>query len=139
MNWHYKDGYVNVSMPGYIYRVLARFNHTKPTRFQHTSHQWNKLIYGRQVQYATEEEKSEKLDAKGKNLVQKIVRTLLYYGQGLETPTLVVLNNIGTQQVSPAQNTLQETAWLMDFLAHHPEEKIRFFAGNTQLAVDSKK
>ena len=87
MNWHYKDGYVNVSMPGYIYRVLARFNHTKPTRFQHTPHQWNKPIYGRRVQSATEEDKSEKLDAKGKKLVQKIVRTFLYYGRALLTPT----------------------------------------------------
>ena len=137
MDWHYKDRYVNVSMPGYIYKALARFNHTKPTRFQHTPHQWNEPIHGQQVQYTTEEDKSEKLDAKGKKLVQKLVGTFLYYGWALETPTLMVLNNIGTQQAALTQNTLKETEWLMDFLTRHPEAKIRFFAGNIQLAVDS--
>ena len=49
----------------------------------------------------------------------------------------MALNNIGTQQAASTQNTLKETAWLMDFLAHHLEAKIRLFAGNMQLAVDS--
>ena len=40
-DWHYDNRYVDVSMPGYVYRDLAQFNHTKPTRFQHTPHQWN--------------------------------------------------------------------------------------------------
>ena len=137
MKWHYKDRYVNVIMPGYVYKALAKFNHTKPTRFQHTPHRWNETIYGRRVQYATKEDKSKKLDAKGKKLVQKIVGTFIYYGRALETPTLVALNNIGTQQAAPTQNTLKETSWLVDFLMHHPEAKIRFFAGNMQLAVDS--
>ena len=137
MDWNYKEGFVDVYMPGYVDRALAKFNHTKPTRFQHTPHRWNQPIYGKRIQYANAEDTSEKLDAKGKKLVQKIVGTFLFYGRALETPTLVALNDIGHQQSSPTKNTLKETNWLMDFLAHHPNAKIRFFAGNMQLAVDS--
>ena len=32
-NWNYDEGYVNVSMPGYVSCALACFNHTKPIRF----------------------------------------------------------------------------------------------------------
>ena len=135
--WNYKEGYVDVSMPGYVSKALARFNHTKPTRFQHAPHRWNRPIYGRTVQYAEKEDKSPKLDAKGKKLVQKIVGTFLYYGRALETPSLVALNDIGSQQASPTENTLKDTEWLMDFLAHHPNATIRIFAGTMQLAVDS--
>ena len=137
LSWNYKNGYVDVSMPGYVHRALARFNHTKPTRFQHSLHRWNKPAYGRRVQYANDNDKSEKLDAKGKKLIQAIVGSFLYYGRALETPTLVALNDIGRQQAIPTKNTLKETEWLMDFLSHHPDAKIRFFAGNMQLAVDS--
>ena len=69
--WNYKEGYVDVSMPGYVHRALARFNHTKPTRIQHSPHRWNERIYGRKVQFAAEDDKSSKLDAKGKNLCRK--------------------------------------------------------------------
>ena len=30
-DWHCDNGYVDISMPRYVYRSLARFNHTKPT------------------------------------------------------------------------------------------------------------
>ena len=53
-------------MSGYLGKALARVNQTKPTRFQHIPHQWNELVYGKRVQFATEEDKSEKLNAKGK-------------------------------------------------------------------------
>ena len=32
---------------------------------------------------------------------------------------------------------LEEANWLMDFLSWHPNGKIRYFAGNMQLAIDS--
>ena len=30
LKWHYKDGYVDVSMPGYIEQALEQFQHAKP-------------------------------------------------------------------------------------------------------------
>ena len=49
LDWHYKDGYVDVSMPKYIIEALQQFQHTKPTRIQHTPHKWNQPRYGQQV------------------------------------------------------------------------------------------
>ena len=65
LKWNYKEGYVDLSMSGYVHRPLKQFNHTKPTRIQHAPHHWNEPIHGRKVQFAAEEDKSFKLDAKG--------------------------------------------------------------------------
>ena len=46
LDWHYKDGYVDVSMPGYVTEALHQFQHTKPTRIQYTPHKWNQPLYG---------------------------------------------------------------------------------------------
>ena len=59
----------------------------------------------------------------------------MYYGRAIETPILVVLNEIGTQQAAPTTKTLNKSNWLMDFLSWHPIG--RYFAGTMQLAVDS--
>ena len=136
LDWNYKEGYVDVSMPGYVVDALQQFQHTKPTRMQHTPHKWNQPAYGQRIQYA-DADKSKKLDKNGKRNIQSIVGKFLFYGRAVETPILTALNDIGTQQSEPTQNTQKEAAWLMDFLAWHPEAKIRYYAGNMQLAVDS--
>ena len=30
LDWHYSDGYVDVSMPGYVLDALEQFQHTQP-------------------------------------------------------------------------------------------------------------
>ena len=65
-----------------------------------------------------------------------VVGKFLYYGRAIETPILVALNEIGTQQAAPTKNTNKAATWLMDFLAWHPDGKVRYYAGNMQLAVD---
>jgi hypothetical protein len=35
LEWHYSAGYVDVSMPGFVPRALAKFNHPPPLRPQH--------------------------------------------------------------------------------------------------------
>ena len=124
-------------MPGYVVQALKKFQHTKPTRVQHAPHKWNQPTYGKCVQYATSPDTTKLLDKKGTRLVQSIVGTFLYYARAIETPILVALNEIGTQQSAPTEKTRQEVNWLMDLLAHHPDAKIRYFAGSMQLTVDS--
>ena len=136
LDWHYKDGYVDVSMPGYVDQALQNFQHIKPTHIQHAPHQWNRPAYGQRIQY-TKPDETDKLDKKGKRLIQSIVGKFLYYGRAIENPILVALNDIGSQQATPTKNTLKAANWLMDFLACHPNEKIRYFAGTMQLSVDS--
>ena len=49
LDWDYDEGYVDVSMPGYVSRALTKYNHTPPTKPQHTPHQWVEPTYGSQA------------------------------------------------------------------------------------------
>ena len=89
------------------------------------------------MQMAKALDTSKKLDKKGKKKVQSVAGTFIYYDRAVKSPILVTLNNIGTQQADPTENAMEEVTWLMDFLHTHPNAKLRFFAGNMQLAVDS--
>ena len=82
-------------MPDYVTDALEKYQHIKPKRIQHTPHKWTKPAYCKQLQF-TATDTSPK-DKKGKRLIQSIVGTFLYYGQAIETSTLVALNEIGTQ------------------------------------------
>ena len=38
INWHYDEGYVDISMPDYVPKALAKFHHSAPKRPQHAHH-----------------------------------------------------------------------------------------------------
>ena len=61
----------------------------------------------------------------------------MYYGRAVEQPILPALNEIATFQSSPTTDTVHKTNMLLDFLATHPAAKLRFYAGNMQLKVES--
>lgn len=77
-------------------------------------------------------EESPKLHADGKKFIQ-----FLYYCKTIDNPMLVALNDIGTQQSKPTQNTKKDMEWLMDYAATYPNPKIRFYASDMVLHVDS--
>ena len=89
-----------------------------------------------QVQY-TKQDNLVTLNNKGKTLILLIVGIFSYYGRSIETPMLVALNKIGSQQALPTEQTLNKENLLMDFLLWHPGGKIQYFTGTMQLAVDS--
>ena len=137
LEWNYKEGYVDILMPGYVVRALAKYQHPPPKKPQHAPHHWTKPVYGQKVQYAQQENQSKKLDSKGKQKIQSVAGTFLYYGRGVDNTILVALNDIGTQQATPTENTNKEVNWLMDYLHTHPNAKLRYCAGSMQLFVDS--
>ena len=52
IEWNYTKGYVDISMPKYIEKLLQKFLHTPPSRQQHAPHKWTEPTYGQKVQYA---------------------------------------------------------------------------------------
>ena len=66
LDWHYDEGYVDVSMPGYVDRALKKFNHPTPLRPQHAPHQWDEPAYGnRKPQSPTPISMAKPLDQQG--------------------------------------------------------------------------
>ena len=98
MDWDYDKGVVDVSMTGYIDKVLPKFQHVPPAKEQHAPYKWVQPAYGKKTQYTPEDDDSSTLDEKDTKLIQAIVESLLYYSRAIDSPMLVALNEIATKQ-----------------------------------------
>jgi hypothetical protein len=79
LKWDYLARTVNLSMPGYIYTVLHKFQHLLPSRPEHSPHVWHKPVYGQTTQQPFPEDGSNHHTSFGILRIQQIVGTLLYY------------------------------------------------------------
>ena len=52
LDWNYKDGYVDISMPKYVSAALLKFQHQTPARPCHAPHKWTHPAYVKQTQLA---------------------------------------------------------------------------------------
>jgi hypothetical protein len=126
LDWHYSAGYVDVSMPGYVPRALAKFNHPPPLRPQHAPHKWIEPVYGsKKPQNPTATFKAPSLDKDGIHRVQSISGTFLYYGRGCDPCILPALNEIASEQAAPATDTRETTHMLLDYLYTYPNAVLR--------------
>ena len=54
MEWDYKKRTVKITMPDYVKKALARFQHKFPNHPQHSTHPCAKINYGEKVEYVKE-------------------------------------------------------------------------------------
>jgi hypothetical protein len=134
LNWNYKAGYVDISMPNYVPKALAKFQHTSPKSVQHAPHLWAKPIYGQKVQYANTET-SALLNKADTQRVQSVSGTFLCYARGVDPTILPALNEISNNQAKPTILTGKACDLLLDYLATHPDATIRYYTSDMILCV----
>ena len=79
LKWDYQVRYVNISMPGYVNKILKRFAPPSPFKPNHSPHAHIDPKYGARVQYTTPPEISSRLFPYETTTVQETIDTLLYY------------------------------------------------------------
>jgi hypothetical protein len=137
IDWDYQKREVNLTMPGYIDKALARFNHEAPKKPQHQPHEHNIPIFGATIQYAKQKDTTKHLPKEDKKFIQQILGTLLYYGRAVDSIILVALSTIASAQATPTKDTMQKTKFLLDYVATHPDAVLTFKASDMVLAVHS--
>ena len=70
-------------MPGYIPTALHKFQNKPPTHPQDAPHPWNKPVYGKHNQLATQKISAPKLNSVDTNRVQSINGTFLDYARSV--------------------------------------------------------
>ncbi len=78
IDWDYKKQEVHLTMPGYIEKTLARFNHKAPKKPQHQTHEHTIPVFGATIQYAKQEDVTEQLPKEDKKYIQQVLGMLLY-------------------------------------------------------------
>ena len=134
LDWHYQQGYVDISMPTYVQNSLKRFNHSPSKSPQHSPHAHFPIMYGQGTQqYATAPDLSPKLSSADTMHIQSVIGTYLYYGRALDHTILPALNSIASAQSAPTQNTKKATQQLMDYVATYPNAYLRYYASNMEV------
>jgi hypothetical protein len=88
------------------------------------------------MQFSTHEN-SPPLAAKQCTEIQKITGSVLYYSRAVDPTVLVALNDIATEQTAVTEKTKTAAGQLLDYLATHPDAKIRFQASDMILRIHS--
>jgi hypothetical protein len=134
LKWNYPAGYVDISMPDYVPKALAKFQHDHPKSAQHAPHQWTQPAYGQKVQYANSDQ-SPLLSKKDTQRVQSISGTFLYYAHAVDPTILPALNEISNNQAQPTIVTGKACDLLLDYLAIYPNAVIQYYASNMILHI----
>ena len=97
-DWNYKEGYVDVSMPGYISDALKKLQHDKKPKPQYSPHEHFPINYGKHdaTQYTTTPDNKPTLSPYGTKYIQSVTETFLYYARALDTTMIPALNNISS-------------------------------------------
>ena len=137
LKWNYDDGYVKISMPGYIDKILHRLRHLPPITPQYSPHENFPIKCGSKGtrQYATAPDTSPPLPSP--TYIQQIVGSLLYYARALDNTILTALNDISSQQSNPTETTLLKCKRLLDYVATYKNAFLRYYASGMLLHVDS--
>jgi hypothetical protein len=123
-------------MPGYIANVLNKFQHDAPRTPQHTPSKYITPVYGAKMQFSTQDN-SPPLTAKQCTEIQKITGSVLYYSRAVDPTVHMALNDIATEQTAATEKTKTAAGHLLDYLATHPDAKIRFQASDMILHIHS--
>ena len=139
LDWNYKEGYVDVSMPGYVRESLQRLLHKILKYPQYSPHAHQPIRYGKKGarQYATTPDTSPTLSPKETKHIQSIAGSFLFYGRAIDSTILPALNEIASMQSKPTEQTKAKAQQLMDYLHTHPDAYIRYHANDMVLHVDS--
>ena len=136
LDFDYAKRQVHLSMPGYCDEALRRFKH-ECKKWTDQPHKHVIPTYGATIQYAKDEDTSEKLGPAEKKFIQQVTGTFLYYARAVDATMLVALSAIASEQAAPTKQTMKKTKLFLDYVASHPDAILTYSSSNMILNVHS--
>ncbi len=122
-------------MLNYAPKALTCFQHTPPRIHQHQPYPHVKPTYGAQAQYTEDVDTSLPLNKKGKNYIQEVIGTFLYYPRCVDSTMLPALGSLATQRANPTQNTKKLVHQFLDYATTHPPNAIITYRASNMVLV----
>jgi hypothetical protein len=137
LDWDYKKREVDLSMPGYVERALARFGHLIPKILQHQPHKHTVPTCGATILYAKDNDVTNLLSKDEKKYIQQVLSTFLYYGRAVDLTMLTALSSIASNQAKPTEETMDNIKLFLDYAASHQDAILTYQASDMVLIVHS--
>jgi hypothetical protein len=136
LDWNYAARTLDISMPGYIKKQLIKYKHIMQ-RIQHCPYSPEPKKYGADAQPPLPTDKTRKLTNAEIKQVKQIVRSILYYARAVDLTVLMALSTIVSKQTKGTEKTLEKAYQVLDYLASHPNAKVRFCASGMVMNIHS--
>ena len=137
LKWDYTKRHLDISMPGYVAKVVQRFKRDNPRKTQHSPYQPQPRKFGAAAQDPIANDTSPKLDPNRVTRIQQIVGSILYYARAIDLTTLPGLSGIASEQADARESTEERAEQLLDYLNTHPNAVIRYHASDMILNIHS--
>jgi hypothetical protein len=121
-------------MPNYLQKALKQFQH-KAGKLQHAPYQSAPIQYDATKQYAIQELKVPLLDDKAKWFIQQVCGKFLLVSRAVDSTPLCPISAIALQSSKPAEDTMQQTLQLLNYLATQEDAVLSYQASNMVLVV----
>jgi hypothetical protein len=135
--WDYKACTLNISMPGYIKKLLHKYKHKMATKPQHCPYSPEPKQYSVGAQTPLPNNDSPKLSDNKIKEIQQILGSILYYARAVDCTILMALSSIASEQTKGTTSTMAKAKQLLDYLATHPNATVWFRASNMVLNIHS--
>ena len=87
--------------------------------------------YGAATQDPLPEDTLDKINETRVKIIQQVIGGVLYYAQAVD------LTSIASEKANATEDTEQRVSQLLDYLATHPDAKVRYHASNMVLNIHS--
>ena len=133
---HDRDaGTIQLSMPGYVSKALARFN-METAKGANSPAIYEPPEYGAKIQY-DEVEDDTPADAATKSRIQQIVGVLLFYARAVDPTMLCAVNKLASKQAAPTADTAVQADRILQYAARFPAATVTIRASDMQLHCHS--
>ena len=126
---------VDISMPGYIEKVLQRFSAIQ-TSGAASPAPYTPPSYGNPDQRPASDN-SPPLTPVFVRQVQEIIGCLLYYARGIDITILTAVNHLASLQAKPTNDTMTAAHRFIAYCARYPNNFIRYHARDMILHIQS--
>jgi hypothetical protein len=137
LDWNYKAGLVDISMPGYVAKALQRFEHPTPSRPQLSPHATNPIQFGVRSQLTETPDTSPPMSVAQIKRLQQIAGVFLYYARAVDSSMLVALGSLAALQTKATQKLEAAITQFLDYASSNPSATVRFRASEMVLYVHS--
>ena len=138
LKWNYNgERLVELSLPGYIEKTLAQFRHPQPKITQDFPHPATPTQFTRTTPTPPSPDEPPRLDKMGIKRIQQICGSFLWYMRACDITTSKELNAIRRKQAKATATTRMWANWLLNYLATHPNAKIRYWKSGMRLIKHS--
>ena len=116
-------------------KVFQKYNHEAPPRPQHSPYVIAPKKYGKDAHDQIPPDESPPVSKENTNRIQGVPGSILFHARSVDFTFLVYLNSIAIQQTITTYINLKRTEYLLDYVATHPDAKIRYRASEMILQI----